>query len=85
MKVSIPGIGVSLGECIICGKSFLAEVISGESVGMVHIGGFNMDLPIHKRGECMENLKRAANSNDWKELPDGPLRQEFEKATSEAK
>jgi hypothetical protein len=76
MRVSIPGVGGSLGECILCGETFLQEILLNQTVPTVRIEGFNRDLPIHKE-KCLPLLEK--NGTDWHTLPDGPLRKEFEK------
>jgi hypothetical protein len=68
MRISIPGIGGNLGECILCGDTFLKEIL------------LNQTVPIHK-DKCLETLKK--NGTDWRTLPDGPLRREFENHFSE--
>jgi len=78
VKVSYPGIGGSLGECVLCGECFAREVMLGESVHMIHVDGFERDLPIH--GKCLEVLKQ--NGKDWRTLPEGPLRKEFAEANA---
>lgn len=76
MKVSLPGIGGSLGECCVCGESFAMEILTGKGVPMVSIGGFSRDLPVHKK--CVGTLEEVQKSGgDWKLLPNGPLRREF--------
>ena len=76
MRLDIPGIGGSLGECVFCGESFLKEIMLNHSVAMIHLDGFDSALPIHKE-TCLPALER--NGPDWKLLPDGPLRREFAK------
>lgn len=83
MRVSIPGPGGSLGECIVCGQTFLAEILLGTIVQMVEIGGFDRQLPVHNK--CLETLQAVMDSGgDWKKLPAGPLRDEFGKASGDA-
>lgn len=78
MKVDRPGIGGSLGECVLCGKSFALEVITGKSIATVHMDGFGYTaLPLH--GACLETLE-GMKGQGWEKLPDGPLRREFEKS-----
>jgi len=80
MKIDYPGIGGSLGECCVCGKSFCKEVLLGQSVATGKLDGFDLDLPLHK--ECADLLQNiSATTKDWRELPEGPLRREFETAT----
>ena len=75
MRVSIPGVGGSLGECILCGDTFLKEIMFNQTVPTIQIDGFSMALPIH-REKCLPTLQ--ANGPNWRNLPDGPLRKEFE-------
>jgi hypothetical protein len=76
MRISIPGIGGSLGECVLCGETFLKEIMLDQTVPTVRVEGFDVDLPIH-REKCLSALEK--NGPDWRTLPDGPLRKEFEK------
>lgn len=78
MRIDIPGIGGSLGECVVCGQNFALEVITGKRVDMMRVSGLDADLPLHKK--CRKDLPK---DGDWKKLPEGPLRQEFEKVASE--
>lgn len=73
MRVDYPGIGGSLGQCVLCGESFALEVITGKSVPVIDVAGFDRTLPIH--GKCVKVMK--ANGKDWRTLPNGPLRREF--------
>jgi hypothetical protein len=73
VRIDYPGIGGSLGECIICGKCFALEVITGRSVPMIAIGGFgDRSLPLHQA--CKEKLTKGMA---WEDLPEGPLRREY--------
>ena len=82
MRISIPGIGGSLGECVLCGETFMKEILLGQTVPTVLIDGFDRALPIHKE-KCLSVLEK--NGPDWKTLPDGPLRQEFAKVYGDEK
>jgi hypothetical protein len=78
LKVNIPGPGGSLGECVLCGKDFAFEVITGKSVDCVRISGFDRELPIHaKCGNLLKDLQ-----GHWEEIrtkfPHGPLYDCFE-------
>jgi len=75
MQVSLPGVGGSLGECVICGKSFLYEILSGKKVRYIDVNG--SELPCHQG--CIKHIKKAQRSKKWEDLPEGPLRKEFEK------
>jgi len=79
MKIDYPGIGGSLGECCVCGQSFCAELMLGKSVKMGRIDGFDRDVPLHDK--CFDILVHiSSTTKDWRELPDGPLKQEFAEA-----
>jgi len=78
MRVDIPGIGGSLGQCVVCGESFATEVIMGQSVDMMRVRGIDANLPIHRK--CKEKLP---TDGDWKKLPPGPLREEFARVSHE--
>jgi hypothetical protein len=80
MKIDLPGIGGSLGECVICGKNFCLEVITGKNVDLMGIKGIDARLPLHRK--CKKDIP---SDGDWKKLPEGPLRQEFEKAANKQK
>lgn len=72
MKVDYPGIGGSLGECVLCGESFALEVMFGRSVPMLGIENFERDLPVHQK--CLDSIEPGG---PWEELPEGPLRREY--------
>jgi len=69
----IPGPGGSLGKCILCGETFLTEIIMGTKVQMIEVDGIKGNLPIHTK--CLEVLDK--NGPDWQTLPDGPLKEVF--------
>ena len=81
MKFSVPGIGGSLGECIICGTSFAMEVMLGRFIHTISIDGFDCDVGMPVHDKCLTVLQE--NQNDWHGLPDGPLRQELAKSEAE--
>lgn len=82
MRVSIPGIGGALGECCVCGGTFLTEILLNQTVQMIGIEGMSRDVPVHKK--CVQTLQNVKdNGGDWRLLPDGPLREEFAKAQAE--
>jgi hypothetical protein len=79
LRYSIPGPGGSLGSCVVCGNTFLKEILMGESVDCVGISGFgDRNLPVHK--ECGEKLRSL--QGPWEEIrknfPHGPLYDCFE-------
>lgn len=79
MRLNIPGINGSLGECVLCGDTFLQEILLYQTVPMINIDGFSKNLPVHQK--CLKILEN--NGPNWKTLPNGPLRQEFAKGESE--
>lgn len=83
MRIDMPGIGGSLGECAVCGGSFTTEILLGESIATGYITGLDATLPLHKK--CCDKLEEISKTDkNWKRLPDGPLRKEFEEAAQSA-
>ena len=79
MRVDIPGIGGSLGECCVCGKPFLKEILLRQQVAMIGIEGLSRDVPVHQ--DCVKTLQSVKDAGgNWRLLPEGPLRAEFAKA-----
>jgi hypothetical protein len=79
MRVDIPGIGGSLGECCVCGETFLQEILLGKQVAMIGIEGLSRDVPVHQ--DCVKTLQSVKDAGgNWRLLPEGPLRAEFAKA-----
>ncbi len=72
----IPGVGGSLGKCAVCGKDFALEVLTGKEIKPFSIGGIEATLYAHEA--CVEPLKKACASKDWRDLPQGPLRELFD-------
>lgn len=69
----MPGPGGSLGECAICGESFLLEIITGGKVKTIQIDGVDQILHLHEK--CVPLIK---DGMDWHDLPDAsPLKQAF--------
>jgi len=83
IKYSIPGIGGSLGECVVCGESFAKELMLGESVGSLGIEGISANLPVHHK--CAENVTKMCGM--WKDIrgnfPEGPLKKCFDEQLAE--
>jgi hypothetical protein len=72
LRVNLPGLGGSLGECVLCGNTFAREILLGETVPIIGVAAFgDHDLPIHAK--CLDELKKLDLSN-WSNLPEGPLR-----------
>jgi hypothetical protein len=69
IRISIPGIGGSLGECVVCGKPFLAECLGIGLVQMMGMNGGPNNMPVHQ--DCYAKVKDIHN---WEDLPEGPLR-----------
>ena len=80
LRISIPGIGGSLGECVICGDSFVTEVLLGLACETVTLADFSRDndpesprgVEIYLHERCLPALEAARE--DWGLLPDGPLK-----------
>lgn len=64
--------------CDVCGKYILP--IADEMVHSFRIKGIDSDLCCDN--ECKKILENTQVTQDWKLLPDGPLRKAFEDATS---
>jgi len=73
MRLDYPGIGGSLGECVLCGQPFVLEIFLGHNVPLIGIDGFKKDLPVHQA--CLDKIKPG---DPWTALPEGPLRKEYE-------
>lgn len=77
--INAPGIGGSLGQCAICGKDFMLEILIGATVRTFQMDGVEGVLCAHR--DCLQTLEEIPQGVDnWKALPDGPLRQAYEKA-----
>ena len=70
----MPGIGGSLGQCALCGKPFLTEILLAKRVHSFTISACDQTLFGHD--ECMKQY-------DGKEImelpPESPLRHAYEK------
>lgn len=76
--VGMPGPGGSLGQCALCGTSFMKEILLGESVPTIEVDGCNQTLCVHR--DC---LKKYGEDIELSRLPEeSPLRQAYEAATS---
>ena len=75
---SFPGIGGSLGKCALCGKDFVFELLTNQSIATLHLDLLKgkQRLPMHQ--ECAD---KAQATSTWPELPEGPLRTMFERAS----
>ena len=74
MPLGMPGPDGSLGECQVCGESFIGVVFMGETALTGRVPGIDNELAVHHK--CAERLK----GTPWEELPDGPIRKAFEEA-----
>lgn len=74
MKLDYPGIGGSLGQCVVCGECFAPEILTGRTVSTINIEGFDRPLPLHSR--CLEKME-SLRGQGWESLPEGPLRQAY--------
>lgn len=72
--VGMPGIGGSLGQCQVCGETFIGEIVLGKTVMVGRVSGMNCDVAVHSA--CAKLLQ----NRPWRDLPDGPIRQAFEEA-----
>ena len=77
MIAGMPGIGGSLGECQVCGKSFVGNILLGKGVMVGRVAGMNCDVAVHPDCAKLFCVK------PWDELPDGPIRRAFEESNSE--
>ncbi len=75
MIAGMPGIGGSLGECQVCGRIFLAEIVMNSGVLTGRVPGIDCDLAVHR--EC---AKLLTADRPWAELPEGPIRRAFAEA-----
>ena len=78
----IPGIGGSLGECALCGKPFVTEILLGKKVQSFKIAGCAQTLFGHD--ECMTKYE-GKEATDLP--PESAIRQAYErqqKPSSEA-
>lgn len=80
LRIDYPGIGGSLGECVVCGKSFVGEILLGMNTRVIRLTVIPKDLPVHTAcGDQVAEIK----DGDWRKLPEGPLRRCFEEANAE--
>jgi hypothetical protein len=76
IRLDIPGIGGSLGTCVVCGGTFLMELLLGRIVPTLQVKHCERDLPAHKR--CIKTAIEINDTDgDWKRLPEGSLRQAY--------
>lgn len=70
-----PGPGGSMGQCAVCGDSFIKEAIIGCPVTTFTVDCIRNTMYAHDK--CVDVLKAsltAAGDVDSTKLPDGPLR-----------
>lgn len=70
----MPGVGGSLGKCAICGNTFLREILMHENVVSFHQTGIKQKMYAHK--DCLDKAEKVSR---WEDLPNGPLREAFER------
>lgn len=77
MSFGCPGVGGSLGQCALCGNTFLLEILTGATVKELQSSGFEGTLYAHH--ECIKTFMPGDGIIDLKTLPDkSPLRQAYE-------
>lgn len=76
--VGIPGPGGSLGQCAVCGKSFVTETLLNKAPESFTMTAFPRQM-LYCHDKCKPPLQAAMKANDYKVLPDGPIRQVFAK------
>jgi hypothetical protein len=74
----MPGPGGSLGQCGVCGKNFMLEIIMGKNVHVCGLEGLKEDFCVHD--SCADLLQKVQSAQNWELLPEGPLRKCFENA-----
>lgn len=75
-----PGIGGGLGQCAVCGDSFVKEILIGCMIPTVGIDGIAGDLCLHDK--CLE-LMQSIKGTGWENLPEGPLRKIYAEAAED--
>ncbi len=81
----LPGPGGSLGQCAVCGETFITETVlsmfgSPRYIRQVSINNIDGDVCIHEK--CMAAMERARDDG-WETLPEGPLRKVFAEAAAQ--
>jgi hypothetical protein len=77
MPFGMPGPGGSLGECALCGKPFLAEILLCKEVKSFTVSGSAQTLYGHD--DCLEKFE----GKDFTDLPpESALRRAYERAKS---
>lgn len=87
----MPGPGGNLGQCVVCGESFVVETLMslsgcGGMVKIFHIEGIEGDVCVHDRElkNCAKALEKARDEG-WETLPEGPLRKVYAEAFAQQK
>lgn len=75
--VGMPGINNSLGQCAVCGDTFVLEIMLNKKIHTFKLDGFKDTLCAHEK--CVEAIQAASDTGDWKPLPDGPIRKAYAK------
>ena len=93
----IPGPGGSLGECAVCGESFIKEILLDESIAPFNLSYVNDTLYAHNP-DCVAILKTAFAAVDkvkdkgfkvvantlQEGLPEGPLKKALVESINKA-
>jgi len=83
LRYAIPGVGGSLGMCAVCGDTFVAELLLGQSVGGLTIAGLDHSVPVHDK--CADTV--TSLQGPWKDVrdkfPEGPLKKCFDEQLAE--
>jgi hypothetical protein len=75
MPFGMPGPGGSLGECALCGKPFLTEILLGKRVKSFTVAGSSNSLFGHN--DCLKTFQ----GKEFSDLPpESALRQAYERA-----
>ena len=77
----IPGPGDSLGQCSVCGESFIMECVLGKSVKSFCLNIVDNTMFAHDK--CLKIMEKfdGRDGEWWKELPEkSPLRFALERA-----
>lgn len=78
--IGIPGIGGSLGQCQVCGKNFMMEILMGRKVTSLEMSNFP-DQVLYVHTVCRSLLK---DGMDPESLPEGPIRTALMESNTEA-
>ena len=78
----MPGVGGSLGTCVICGDSFALQVLTGQSVQSLSLGWIEQTCYGHDK--CISILQETIKTNpdDWAKQfpPESPIHKTYVEA-----